>query len=80
MVYMVYILLVGILILGSFLFTGTWSRFLDLALYLGNVISVGLSFYIMKQGKVLKITKMFFLGVFVFLVNAWCIFNFFQQN
>jgi hypothetical protein len=74
--FMIYMGVMGILIFIS-LFNGTWNRFLDLGLYIGNVVAFGLSFYIMNRGKKLKMPFLIITGIFVFLANAWGIVRFY---
>lgn len=74
--FMIFMLVMAFLVLIS-VFTGTWNRFLDLGLYIGNVVAFGLSFYIMDRAKKMKMPWLFILGVFVFLANAWGIVRFY---
>lgn len=74
--FLIFMFVILILVLTS-LFTGTWNRFIDLGLYLGNVIAFGLSFYILNQGKKQKMPFLIVVGVIVFLANAWGIVRFY---
>jgi hypothetical protein len=74
--FLIYMLFIAVLV-GFSLITGHWFRLLDLGLYLGNVVAFGLSFYIMNQGRKLKMKWMVVAGVFVFLSNLWGIVKFY---
>jgi hypothetical protein len=73
--FMVYMIVIGVMLVIA-LFTDAYTTTLKLLLYLGNVGSFGLSFYIMKQGRSLENKKLFRLGIIVMLINAYCILSF----
>ena len=75
MFFMIYMLVIGVLLVIS-LFTDKFVEPMKLLLYFGNVGSFGLSFYIMKQGRSLKKSKLFWMGIVVLLINAYCIISF----
>ena len=70
--FMIYMIVIGVLLVIS-LFTDKYVGLMKLLLYFGNVGSFGLSFYIMKQGRSLKKRSLFWLGIIVMLINAYCI-------
>jgi hypothetical protein len=74
--FLIYMIVIGTLFLFC-LITGNWSKWLDLALYIGNVVAFGLSFYILANAKKVKFPFMRLLGVFIMIANGWGIIKFY---
>lgn len=73
--------MVGVLLVAAAkfitMFMGINATILDFFLYMANVISLGLGFYVVNIGaRVLKKKTFILLGLFVIAINGLCIFNY----